>query len=97
MQGIKNPALSGVRREPRPSHTRGAREINQHKKKETRLAPEQVARSVNMFLGEWFVSEAHLFFCLFIQPIFLKDPDPMWEQDTPCAFKELIVNILFVV
>lgn len=49
-----------------------------------------------MYLGEELVSKAHLFFCLFIHPMFLKALDPKWEQDRSFAFKEHIVNILFV-
>ena len=48
-----------------------------------------MVKSVNVFLSEELISEVHLFFYLFIQPIFLKDPDHMWEQDIPCVFKEL--------
>lgn len=96
MQGINNPTLNGVRQEQCGPYTKGSIEINQHKKKERCIAPEQVVRSVNIFLSEELVSEAHLFFCLFIQPMFLRALDPEWEQDTSSAFKELIVNILFV-
>ena len=48
-----------------------------------------MVKTVNVFLSEDLISEVHLFFYLFIQPIFLKDSDHMWEQDTPYAFKEL--------
>lgn len=43
MQGINNPALNGVRQEPCGPHTRESIQINQHKKKETYIVPEQVA------------------------------------------------------
>lgn len=79
MQGINNPALNGVRQEQCGPYTRESIEINQHKKKERCIAPEQVVRSVNMFLGEELVSETHLFFCLFIRAIFLKALYPKWE------------------
>lgn len=65
MQEINNPAMNGVRQEQCGLHARGSIEISQHKKKGKCIAPEQVAMSINVFLGEELILEAHLSFCLF--------------------------------
>lgn len=66
MQEINHRALNGVRQEQCGPHARGSIEISQRKKKGKRIAPEQVTMSINMFLGEELILEAHLSFCLFI-------------------------------
>lgn len=66
MQETNHPALNGVRQEQCGPHARGSIEISQCKKKGKRIAPEQVTMSINMFLGEELILEAHLSFCLFI-------------------------------
>lgn len=92
MQGINKLAQNGVRQEQCGPHTGGSMEVTQQKKKEKCTAPAQASKSVNMILGEELISETHLFFFSFIQPIFLKALAPSWEQDTLYSFKELVVN-----
>lgn len=66
MWEINNPVLNGVRQEQCGPHARGSIEISQHKKKGKCIVPEQVAMSINMFIGEELILEANLSLCLFI-------------------------------